>query len=127
MARDARRKIRKARNPDARLKEELRKENKVLHEGMDYIRKHLDKLWEYATEGRERLQDLEIQVNLLTRLLTALALQTLKMKPKALRRMIKQVEEEAVADSQVKHLEELFRMEAHDRDKGSGEGRHKKG
>ena len=77
---------------------------------MDYSKKHVDKLWEYATEARERLPDLEIQVNLITRLLTTLCLDIFHMKPKTLRLLIKKVEEEAIADSEVMHLEELFKL-----------------
>lgn len=95
----------------AGLKEELRKEDKLLHEHLNYVKKHLDKLWEYATDAKDRLQDLEIQVNLLTRLVTTLCLEVLKINPKALSRLIKKVEKEAIADSQVMHLEELFRLE----------------
>lgn len=104
----------------ARLQEEFRKGDKLLHENLEYTKKHLDKLWEYASEARERLQDLEIQVNLITRLLTSLCLDVLNIKPRALRRMIKRVEKEAIADSQVMHLEELFRLEHRDKKEGEG-------
>ncbi len=104
------------------LQEEFRKEDKLLRENLDYIKKHVDKLWEYATDAKDRLQDLEIQVNLITRLLTTLCLEVLRMKPKALRRMIKRVEEEAVADSQVMHLEELFRLESREKKEEKKEG-----
>src|SRR3989338_2465463 len=93
------------------LREEFRKKEKNLHDALDYSKKHVDKLWQYATEARERLQDLEIQVNLITRLLTTLCLDVFHMKPKMLRRLIKKVEEEAVANSEVMHLEELFKLE----------------
>ncbi len=98
------------------LREDFRKKEKTLHDALDYNKKHVDKLWEYATEARERLQDLEIQVNLITRLLTALCLDVFHMKPKMLRRLIKRVEEEAVADSEVMHLEELFKLESERKD-----------
>jgi predicted solute-binding protein len=100
------------------VKKDLGKEYQFLEQDLNYIRKHLDKLWEYATEAKDRLQDLEIQANLITRLLTTLSLDVLKLKPKALRRMIKKVEEEAIADSQVMHLEELFRLEPGEKKNG---------
>lgn len=113
---------RKPRHQDlAHLQEEFRKEDKLLHESLDYIKKHVDKLWEYTADTKDRLQDLEIQVNLITRLLTALCLEVLRMKPKALRRMIKHIEEEAIADSQVMHLEELFRLEPKEKKEGRKE------
>jgi len=88
------------------------KELKAFQDDLGYHRKHLDKLWEQATEARERLQDLEIQVNLVTRLLTTVCLEVLKIPPRAFRGMIRQIEKEAERDSQVVHLEELFRLES---------------
>ena len=96
--------------------EQLQREDKRFQEELDYNKKHLDKLWEYATDAKDRLQDLEIQVNLITRLLTTLCLEVLNMRPKALRKLIKKVEEEAIADSQIMHLEELFRLESPDKE-----------
>lgn len=90
---------------------------KFLEEDFAYLRKHIDKLWENATEGKDRLQDLEIQANLITRLITTLCLEVLKIPPKAFRDIIRQVERESERDSQVGHLEELFRMESKDKDK----------
>lgn len=101
------------------LREEFRKKEKNFHDALDYSKKHVDKLWQYATEARERLQDLEIQVNLITRLLTTLCLDVFHMKPKMLRRLIKKVEDEAVADSEVMHLEELFKLESERKDEGT--------
>lgn len=108
----------KKRTKSPSVKKDLGKDFQFIEQDLTYIRKHLDKLWEYATEAKDRLQDLEIQVNLITRLLTTLSLDVLKVKPKALRRMIKKVEEEAIADSQVMHLEELFRLESDEKKSG---------
>jgi hypothetical protein len=99
------------------IREDLRKEVKLLNEAVDYMKKHVDKLWDYSAEAKDRLHDLEVQVNLTTRLLTALCLEVLHMRPRALRRLIKQVEQEALADSQITHLEELFKLEARDKDR----------
>jgi len=110
----------RSRTKDSRYtSEEFWRKDKALHEALEYNKKHVDKLWEYATEARERLQDLEIQVNLITRLVTTLCLDVLHIKPKMLRRLIKKVEEEAVADSEVMHLEELFKLEPKRKDEGA--------
>ena len=109
----------KAKKESRHSSEEFWRKDKALHDALEYNKKHVDKLWEYATEARERLQDLEIQVNLITRLLTTLCLDVLHIKPKMLRRLIKKVEEEAVADSEVMHLEELFKLESQRKDEGA--------
>ena len=96
----------KSRNPDRLIDDEL-----------DYIKKHLDKIWEYVAESSDRLQNLEVQMNLLGRLVTALAVEKLNMRLSALRRLIRRIEKETIEDSQIRHLEELYRLE-HPRDPG---------
>ncbi|HNV85742.1 MAG TPA: hypothetical protein PKL97_02105 [Candidatus Omnitrophota bacterium] len=103
---------RKIRPEGERSPEEWAKELKSFQDDLGYHRKHLDKLWEQATEARERLQDLEIQVNLVTRLLTTICLEVLKIPQKTFRGIVRQIEKEAERDSQVVHLEELFRLES---------------
>ena len=104
------------------LKKDISQESKLHHESLDYIRKHLDKLWEFTTEDRQRLQDLEIHMNLLTRLFTALCLEVIGLRQKDLKKLIKRAESEAVAESQVMHLEQLFRLPSKEKrsDEGSG-------
>ena len=80
---------------------------------MDYLKKHLDKLWERAEDASERLQDIEVHVNLLTRLLTALCVERLGMRIGVLKRMIKKIEKEAIRDSQIHHLESLYQLPHH--------------
>ena len=94
-----------------RLREELRKEDRTLQEGIDYIKKHIDKLWEFTTTAESRLQDLEVHVNVLTRLLTSICIDYLGIPIRKLRRLIKQVEKDTIADTQIVHLEKLFRLE----------------
>ncbi len=77
---------------------------------MEYLKKHLDKLWEHAQETSERLQDIEVHVNLLTRLITALCVEKLGMRIGVLKRLIKKIEKEAIRDSQIHQLESLYEL-----------------
>ena len=77
---------------------------------IEYFKKHLDKLWERAEETSERLEDVEVHLNLLTRLLTALCVEKLGMRLGVLKRMIKRIEKEAIRDSQILHLESLYKL-----------------
>ncbi|GEM_PF-1327046 len=105
------------------IREELKKEDKTLHEGLDYIKKHLDKLWEHVSETNERLIDLEVQSNLMTRLITTICLERLKMQADSLTKLIRRIEKEAIEDSQIMHLEHLFSLE-HD-EEGKPKHKHK--
>ena len=77
---------------------------------LDYLKKHLDKLWERAQDASERLQDVEIHVNLLTRLVTALCVEKLGMRIGVLKRLIKKIEKEVIRDTQIHHLESLYQL-----------------
>ena len=77
-----------------------------------YIKKHVDKLWEFATEASERIYDLEVHADLMQRLIVALAMEKIGTDLNELRRLIRQAEKEAIADSEVFQLEELFKMPA---------------
>lgn len=77
---------------------------------VEYLKKHLDKLWEHDQESSERLQDMEVHVNLLTRLLTALCIEKLGMRIGVLKRMIKKIEREVIQESQIHHLESLYKL-----------------
>ena len=77
---------------------------------VEYLKKHLDKLWEHAQDASDRLQDIEVHLNLLTRLLTALCVEKLGMRLGVLKRMIKRIEKEVIRDSQILHLENLYQL-----------------
>ena len=62
------------------------------------------------TKAEERIQDLEIHVNLLTRLLTTLCVEKFGMRIGVLKRLIKRIEKEAIRDSQISHLEALYKL-----------------
>ncbi len=97
-------------NPE--LRAEIFKEVHDVRHEVDYVRKHLDKIWEHVTVTNERLQDLEIQMNLLSRLLTIICIEKLGIKLKAFKQLVRRIEKETVADLQIHHLEELYRLEA---------------
>lgn len=82
-----------------------------LRHELEYYKKHFDKLWEHVSVSNDRLQHLEVQANLATRFLVVLCLEKLKMPLGALRKLIRRVEREALEDSQIDYLEQLFRME----------------
>ena len=105
-------KTKKSPRPEATLRAEVFKEVQELHHEVEYIRKHLDKLWEHVSVTNERLQDLEIQVNLLGRLITLICIEQLGIKLKSFKQLVRRIESETVADLQVHHLEELYRLES---------------
>lgn len=77
---------------------------------LEYLKKHLDKLWEHRHDSLDRLQDIEVHINLLTRLVTALCVEKLGMRIGVLKRLIKRIEKEAIRDTQIHHLESLYKM-----------------
>ena len=70
----------------------------------------LDELAKSSDAAEERLQDLEIHVSLLTRLLTTLCIEKFGMRVGVLKRMIKRIEKEAIRDSQIMHLESIYKL-----------------
>ena len=91
------------------------KSQQDLKHRIDYINKHLDKLWEHVSVTNDRLQDLEIQVNLISRFLTTLSIEKLGIKLKTLRKMLKKIEHDAAAESQIRDLETLYQKEFNQR------------
>ncbi len=77
---------------------------------LSQFKKHLEKVSGNQSKLDERLQDLEIHVNLLTRLLTTLCIEKFGMRVGVLKRLIKRIEKEAIRDSQILHLESLYKL-----------------
>lgn len=75
----------------------------------DQIKKILDQI----EKSSEDIQDLQIHVNLLTRLFTTLCIEKFGMRIGVLKRLIKRVEREAIRDSQILHLETLYQLPPH--------------
>lgn len=88
---------------------------------LDHLKKHVERLWEQAEKSEERLQDIEIHVNLLTRLLTTICVEKFGMRVGVLKRLIKRVEKEAIRDSQILHLESLYKLPHHTEKKSNSE------
>lgn len=90
-----------------------------LHADYSHFKKNIERLWEFAHRSEERLQDIEIHMNLLTRLLTTLCVEKFGMRIGVLKRLIKRVEKEAIRDSQILHLESLYKLPHHPEKKNS--------
>ena len=89
------------------------------HAGMASVQKQFEKLSADFQKCDERIQDIEIHVNLLTRLLTTLCVEKFGMRIGVLKRLIKRIEKEAIRDSQILHLETLYKMSLPQDKKGS--------
>ena len=93
------------------IRKELQAENRILKGEIAYLKKHLDKIWEHVSVTNERLQDLEIQMNIVGRLITTLATEKMNMRTFSLMKLIRRIEKQLVADSQIRHLEDLYRLD----------------
>lgn len=82
------------------------------HTEVHQLKKSMQKLWDLLAQNEERIQDLEVHVNLITRLITTLCVEKFGMRVGVLKRLIKRIEKEAIRDSQILHLEELYKMPA---------------
>ena len=82
------------------------------------LKRTVQGLQDSVEKSNEKLQDLEIHVNLLTRLLTTLCREKFGMRIGVSKRMIKRIEKEAIRDAQILHLEELYKLPPHSDKKG---------
>lgn len=74
------------------------------------LRKEIQSLRDESEKQEEKIQDIEIHLNLLTRLITTLCIEKFGMRIGVLKRMIKRIEKEAIRDSQILHLETLYKL-----------------
>ena len=81
-----------------------------LHDELSGLKKDAKKLTADQKNLQERVQDIEIHLNLLTRLLTTLCIEKFGMRVGVLKRLIKRIEKEAIRDSQILHLESLYNL-----------------
>ncbi|MDP3921575.1 MAG: hypothetical protein Q8R76_12320 [Candidatus Omnitrophota bacterium] len=81
-----------------------------MHEYLTKIQEEIDRLTDLSDKSEERLQDIEIHINLLTRLITTLCVEKFGMRVGVLKRLIKRVEKEAIRDSQILHLESIYSL-----------------
>jgi len=96
------------------LEERVRMEQGAGKKTYDYLKQHIDKLWQIYNNHEERLNDSELQVNLLTRLITTLCLEKLGYRLSEFRKLIRRTEKELADDSEIAHLESLFSLETKD-------------
>ena len=80
------------------------------HASMASVQKKFSQLSEDLQKQDERIQDIEIHLNLITRLITTLCVEKFGMRIGVLKRLIKRIEKEAIRDSQIMHLETLYKM-----------------
>lgn len=95
----------KAKNPTGNLKDILSLYSKLadLKKDMNHVKD--------TSEGMDaRLTDLEIHINLLTRLLTTLCVEKFGIRVGALKSLVRRIEKEAVRDSQIMELESLYNL-----------------
>ena len=90
-----------------------------LYSEISQMKKHMEKLREYYEKLQERTEDIEIHINLLTRLITTLCVEKLGMRVGVLKRLLKRIENEAIRDSQILHLESLYNLPGHSEKKSS--------
>jgi phage shock protein A len=93
--------------------EKLEKQESELRHDLKYTHKHLDKLWEHVSVTNVRLAAMEAQLNMLSRLVTTLCIEKMGIKLKSFRRLIQRLEKEAIADSEIRDLQDLYEMETH--------------
>ena len=74
------------------------------------IRQKMEESSEDVSKLWERLQDAEIHINLLTRLITTLCIEKLGMRVGVLKRLLKRIEKEAIQDCQILHLESIYNL-----------------
>ena len=86
-----------------------------LHSEVIRLKKDLEEHKDTLDKVEERVQDMEIHTNLLTRLLTTLCVEKFGMRIGVLKRLIKRVEKEAIRDSQILHLEALYKLPSTDK------------
>lgn len=89
------------------------------HSKMSDLSKQIDKIYKLAENFEDRIQDIEVHVNLLTRLLTTLCIEKFGMRIGVLKRLIKRIEKEVIRDSQILHLEALYKLPLSPEKKGS--------
>jgi hypothetical protein len=81
-----------------------------LYTEISHLRKQIEELQKAFHNYTDRLEDAEIHINLLTRLLTTLCIEKLGMRVGVLKRLLKRIEKEAIRDSQILHLESLYNL-----------------
>lgn len=74
------------------------------------FKKDIDHIKTINPKIEKRLADMEIHLNLLTRLLTTLCVEKFGIRASVLRNLVRRIEKEAVRDSQIQELESLYHL-----------------
>ncbi|OQA57842.1 MAG: hypothetical protein BWY42_00271 [Candidatus Omnitrophica bacterium ADurb.Bin277] len=97
-------------SPASGKKEDSLRDVLSLYSHIADIKKQLLDVANSRETNNDRITDLEVHVNLLTRLLMALCIEKLGMGIGVLKRLVKRIEREAVRDSQILELELLYKL-----------------
>ena len=81
----------------------------ALYAQVSDLKNHLKETLENKARDEDRITDLEVHINLLTRLLTTLCIERFGFRVATLRRLVKRIENQAVRDSQIYELELLYK------------------
>ncbi len=81
----------------------------ALYAQVSDLKNHLKETLENKARDEDRITDLEVHINLLTRLLTTLCIERFGFRVATLRRLVKRIESQAVRDSQIYELELLYK------------------
>ncbi len=82
----------------------------ALYSKLADLKKEVGHITGSSTQQDERLTNLEIHINLLTRLLTTLCIEKFGIRIGVLKRLVRRIEKEAVRDSQILELESLYNL-----------------
>lgn len=104
-------KRKKQKVPEAAKKDVLGlKDTLSLYSELADLQKEILKSSEAHTIFKKRLWDIEIHINLLTRLLTTLCIEKFGMRALTLKRLVRRIEKEVSRDSQIMELESLYSL-----------------
>lgn len=90
---------------DASLKDILSLYSKIAD-----IKNDVKQVADSGNQADERLTDIEIHINLLTRLLTTLCIEKFGIQVGVLKRLVRRIEKEAIRDSQILELESIYNL-----------------
>jgi len=75
------------------------------------LQKHLDKLGEVQKNNEARLEDAELHLNLVTRLLTTICIEHLGMRLGEFRRLTRRMEKDHREDHEISYLNDIYSLE----------------
>lgn len=91
-------------------KRNIFQESLAMYSALEELKKEFLSLKEAGSKNEDRLADIEIHLNLLTRLLTTLCIEKFGIRAGALKSLVRRIEKEAMRDSQIMELESLYHL-----------------